>query len=512
MKVNRTKIRCAVYTRKSHEEGLEQEFNSLDAQRQAAEAYIESQRHEGWQCLPKRYDDGGYSGGTMDRPALDELIDDICAGQVDCVVVYKVDRLSRSLLDFAQLISLFDEHEVSFVSVTQQFNTTTSMGRLTLNILLSFAQFEREIIGERIRDKKLATARQGKYIGGQPVLGLDIIDKRYVVNAHEAKIVRRMFETFLELQSCRKVAEGLNAEGIVTKKYSTKSGKDYGGKPWKRRAVYDHLTDRKYIGQIVHKGTSYPGEHAAIVKTDVFEKVQAVLRANKTYSHEHQVERFALLRRMLRCGECGSLIQPAWTNNHGREYRYYTCAKRIKAGYRQCKLPTLPAGEIEAVVVDQLRALLRHPDVIARTYREVQRRTATGPAPETIERLAALRWRRDQIQDSIRTVLSIGNQSEFMAAELKRLNGELNSLDRSIGQIESQPVETGAIELADVTSALQRIDPIWEILHPNEQRRVLELLVETITVSKDHVEVRFRANGIEQVVDELEPMGAGNND
>jgi len=192
MKNKRPKIRCAIYTRKSHEEGLDQEFNSSDAQRQAGEAFVESQRHEGWQCLPKRYDDGGFSGGTIDRPALAALIEDIYAGNVDCVVVYKVDRLSRSLLDFARLIAHFDEHEVSFVSVTQQFHTTTSMGRLTLNILLSFAQFEREIIGERIRDKKLATARQGKYIGGQPVLALDIIDKKYVVNRTEAKLVRRM--------------------------------------------------------------------------------------------------------------------------------------------------------------------------------------------------------------------------------------------------------------------------------------------------------------------------------
>ena len=277
MSVNRTKIRCAIYTRKSHEEGLEQEFNSLDAQRQSSEAYIESQRHEGWQCLEKRYDDGGFSGGTMQRPALDQLLDDICAERIDCVVVYKVDRLSRSLLDFAQLVALFDEHKVSFVSVTQQFNTTTSMGRLTLNILLSFAQFEREIIGERIRDKKLATAQQGKYIGGQPVLGLDIIDRKYVVNRVEEKLVRRMFQLFLELESCRKVAEALNAEGIVTKKYRTKTGKDFGGKPWKGRAVYDVLTDKKYIGQIVHKDKAYAGEHAAIVKTDLFERVQATL-------------------------------------------------------------------------------------------------------------------------------------------------------------------------------------------------------------------------------------------
>ena len=256
---SRPRIRCAIYTRKSHEEGLDQEFNSLDAQRQAGEAYIESQRHEGWQCLATRYDDGGFTGGNMDRPALKALLDDIRGGRIDCVVVYKVDRLSRSLLDFAKLIDVFDEHEVSFVSVTQQFNTTTSMGRLTLNILLSFAQFEREIIGERIRDKKLATARLGKYIGGQPVLGLDIVDKKYVVNRGEATLVRRIFELFLELQSCRKVAEALNAEGLVTKKYRTKTGKECGGVPWKGRTIYDLLTDRKYIGQIRAQGAGLSG-------------------------------------------------------------------------------------------------------------------------------------------------------------------------------------------------------------------------------------------------------------
>jgi len=225
-------VRCAIYTRKSHEEGLDQEFNSLDAQRQSAESYIESQRHEGWQCLRKRYDDGGFTGGNMDRPALAELLGDIQAGRIDCVVVYKVDRLSRSLLDFAKLINLFDKHEVSFVSVTQQFNTTTSMGRLTLNILLSFAQFEREIIGERIRDKKLATARQGKYVGGGPILGLDVVDKKYVINEEEAKQVLSIFNLFEKLESCRKVAVALNAEGIRTKRYVLKSGKIRGGKEW----------------------------------------------------------------------------------------------------------------------------------------------------------------------------------------------------------------------------------------------------------------------------------------
>ncbi|HHK41937.1 MAG TPA: recombinase family protein, partial [Planctomycetaceae bacterium] len=477
MSDRRSKIRCAVYTRKSHEEGLDQEFNSLDAQRQSCEAYIESQRHEGWNCLSNRYDDGGFSGGTMDRPALGRLIDDIESGQIDCVVVYKVDRLSRSLLDFARLIALFDEHDVSFVSVTQQFNTTTSMGRLTLNILLSFAQFEREIIGERIRDKKLATARQGKYIGGQPKLGLDIVDRRYVVNRKEAELVRRIFEMFLQLQSCRKVAEALDAEGIVTKTYTTKTGKTFGGTPWKRRTLYDLLTDQKYIGKIVHKGVAYDAEHPAIVDVAVFEKVQKVLRANKTYTHKQQVRRFALLRRMLTCGECGSRIMPSWCRNHGREYRYYTCSKKVKTGYGKCTLPTLPAGEIEKLVVDHLRFLFRHPDVIARTYREIQRLAECGPSADVLERLERLKARQEQTQTAIRAILDLGqHDSGFMAEELKRLSGELKPLELEIRQLETDTVDGGPVELEQVTDALQRIDPIWDVLHPEEQRRVLDLL------------------------------------
>ncbi len=444
----------------------------------------------------------------MDRPALGRLIDDIQSGQIDCVVVYKVDRLCRSLLDFARLIALFDEHNVSFVSVTQQFNTTTSMGRLTLNILLSFAQFEREIIGERIRDKKLATARQGKYIGGQPKLGLDIVDRRYVVNADEDKLVRRIFEIFLQLQSCRKVAEALNAEGIVTKTYTTKTGKTFGGKPWTGRLVYDLLTDQKYIGKIVHKRVAYDAEHPAIVDAAVFEKIQEVLRANKTYTHKQQAKRFALLRRMLTCGQCGSRIMPAWTRNHGREYRYYTCSKRIKTGYGKCPLPSLPAGEIEKLVVDQLRAILRHPDVIARTYREIQRLAECGPSEDVLERLEHLRRRQEQTQRAIRAIVDLGqHDGGFMAEQLKRLSGELKSLEREIRQLETGAVDAGTFGLNQVTDALQRIDPIWEVLHPQEQRRVLELLVEKITVSKDRVEIRFRSNGIEQIVEELGPIG-----
>jgi site-specific DNA recombinase len=509
---DKKKIRCAIYSRKSHEEGLDQDFNSLDAQRSAAEAYIQSQIHEGWQPIATRYDDGGFSGGNMDRPGLNALIDDIRAGKIDCVVVYKVDRLSRSLLDFARLISVFDEHKVSFVSVTQQFNTTTSMGRLTLNILLSFAQFEREIIGERIRDKKLATARQGKYIGGQPKLGLDIVDRKYVINEDEAPLVRRIFKMSLELQSCRRIAEALNAEGLRTKVYKTKSGKTFGGTRWTERNVYEILTDQKYIGRIVHKGVSYAAEHKAIVGSELFEKVQAVLRSNKTYTHKQQTKRFALLRRMLRCGECGSLVMPAWTRNHGREYRYYTCSKKVKTGYAKCSLPSLPAGEIETVVVDQLRALLRHPEVIARTFREVCASGASGRDPGVVTRLDELRERRHQAEQAARSLLGLQDpESPLVQSELKRLNKEIKSLDASIRGLETSAHKGDAIELSELTDALQRLDPVWEVLYPEEQRRVLELLVETVTVNQQEVEIRFRTIGIEQILYELKPMNGEAN-
>ena len=499
-------IRCAIYSRKSHEEGLDQEFNSLDAQRQSAESYIESQRHEGWQCIRKRYDDPGFSGGTMERPALTELLSDIEARRIDCVVVYKVDRLSRSLLDFAKLISLFDEHAVSFVSVTQQFNTTTSMGRLTLNILLSFAQFEREIIGERIRDKKLATARQGKFFGGGPILGLDIVDRRYVVNDEEAKRVRSIFDLFEQLESCRKVAVALNAEGIRTKRHTTKSGQPRGGKEWTYRSVYQLLINRKYIGQIVHKGKAYPGEHEAILGVEQFERVQAQLRANKTYTHKHQVRRFALLRRMIRCGHCGGRVMPAWTNNHGREYRYYTCAKKVRTGYGECLLPALPAGEIETAVVDQLRTLMRHPEVIARTHREISKSGGAAPDGQALARLDELRKHHEQTQKSIRAVLNVGDQEEgFMADELKRLNSELKSLAKSIRDLEVQATQGQPVELNRIGDALRSIDPVWDALFPEEQQRIAQLLVEEITVSASGIDIRFRTNGIEQIVEELQP-------
>ena len=249
-------VRCAIYTRKSTEEGLDQEFNSLDAQREAAEAFITSQRHEGWCVLPNKYDDGGFSGGTLERPALERLLHDVEDGKVDCIVVYKIDRLSRSLLDFTRLVDLFDRHGVTFVSVTQQFNTTTSMGRLTLNILLSFAQFEREIIGERIRDKVAAAKRKGMYMGGTPPLGynVDHATHRLTVNKKEADLVRQIFRRFIEAQSPINLAKELNEQGHTTKSWTTVKGRNRRGIPWNKSHIYRLLANRTYLGEVCHKG------------------------------------------------------------------------------------------------------------------------------------------------------------------------------------------------------------------------------------------------------------------
>ena len=299
-------LRCAVYTRKSTEEGLEQEFNTLDAQRESAEAYVASQKNEGWVCLPEHYDDGGFSGGNMDRPAIRRLMADIEAGKIDCVVVYKVDRLSRSLLDFAKIMEVFDKRKVAFVSVTQQFNTSTPMGRLVLNVLLSFAQFEREIIGERIRDKIAAQRRKGKWAGGVPVLGYDVdrsnCSPKLVLNAEEATRVRQTFGLYLKLGSLLPVVNELVQRGWFNKAWKTKKNRPKGGQPFDKCSLHNLLTNPIYIGKIKHKTDLYDGEHEAIISPDVFRQVQERLHYNGRTGGVSVRNRYgALLRGLLFC-------------------------------------------------------------------------------------------------------------------------------------------------------------------------------------------------------------------
>ena len=359
------RVRCAIYTRKSSEEGLEQEFNSLQAQREACEAFINSQRHEGWVCLPQAYDDGGFSGATMDRPALQRLLADIAAGRVDTVVVYKIDRLTRSLADFAKIVEILDQRSASFVSVTQQFNTTTSMGRLTLNVLLSFAQFEREVIGERIRDKIAASKKKGMWMGGVPPLGYRVEDRKLVIIDSEAEIVRAIFRRYAELGSVRLLKQELDARGIKSKSWTSASGRPIGGKPFSRGALYLMLQNRTYLGEIVHKGQSHPGDHAPIIDQPLWDAAQSRLADNTAERSSGTRTRQPSLLAGILFDPDGNRMTPTHAVKSATRYRYYVShsliikdPSELSPGLR------LPATEIEQVVTSRLCKWLLDPGSI----------------------------------------------------------------------------------------------------------------------------------------------------
>ncbi len=360
MQAERKRFRCALYTRKSSEEGLEQSFNSLDAQREACLAYVQSQRHEGWKALDTVYDDGGYSGGTIDRPALQALLADIGARKIDVVVVYKVDRLTRSLADFAKIVELFDARGVSFVSVTQQFNTTSSMGRLTLNVLLSFAQFEREVTGERIRDKIAASKKKGMWMGGHVPLGYDLQGRKLTANKREAEIVRGIFERYLALGCVRKLQAEMKTKKILSKKRVSAAGAQSGGLPYSRGALYSILQNRLYIGEIAHRGAVHAGEHAPLVHRDLWEKVQARLKSNGQARRNGAHAKSPSLLAGLLFGAQGERFTPLHSTKKGKRYRYYVSQAVIRNGAGATKeLARIPAHDIEQLVSKRLQTFLR---------------------------------------------------------------------------------------------------------------------------------------------------------
>lgn len=386
--------RCAIYTRKSTSEGLDQDFNTLDAQRESAEAYIASQKGQGWECLPERYDDGGYTGGNVERPALKRLLADIEAGKVDVVVCYKVDRLTRSLTDFARLMEILDKHHASFVSVTQSFDTSNSMGRLTLNVLLSFAQFERELASERTRDKIAAARRKGKWAGGLPVLGYDIVlqpgGNTLAVNPEEADRVRRIFSMYLEHGRVMPVVVACRHMGWTTKSWTAKTGRLMGGKPLSKNLILRILKNPVYLGKVKHHDQIYEGEHEAIIDQETFDAVQARMEANRE-DHGSRVcnTNNALLKGLVQCAHCGcSMVHHAVSKPadpkakssaaRARLYRYYVCSRAQKHGWSSCPGASLPADDLEQFVVSKIRAVVNQDEVmesIAKTT--VERLTIT---------------------------------------------------------------------------------------------------------------------------------------
>jgi site-specific DNA recombinase len=508
-KVAARTIRCAIYTRKSSEEGLEQEFNSLDAQREAAEAYIASQKSEGWVCLADHYDDGGFTGGNTDRPALARMLADVAAGKIDCVVVYKVDRLSRSLMDFARIMEVFDRHRVSFVSVTQHFNTTSSMGRLTLNILLSFAQFEREIIGERIRDKIAAQRRKGKWAGGVPVLGYDVdrsaASPKLVINAEEAERVRSIFALYLKLGSLLPVVQELHSRGWRNKAWTTRSGKPRGGKVFDKCGLYGLLTNPIYTGKVKHKDELFDGEHEPIVPAEQFRKVQAMLQHNgRTGGVEVRNRYGALLKRLLYCKACGRVMVHTFTGRGSKRYRYYTCTHAIKSGRAACPSPSLPAGEIERVVVDQIRCIGQDADLLADVFKQAGEHVEAelsrlNAQCHDLERQLA----RDHAE--MRRLAVQGPADGSTAARIAELNERIQHGETRLVELREENDAAAAEQVteAELKAAFEDFDNVWGALSPREQAEVLRLLIARVDydAAQSSVSVTFHPSGIKALAE-----------
>ena len=423
MENEQIKKRCAIYTRKSVEDGLEMEFNSLVAQREACEAYIASQKANGWVCLPKNYDDGGVSGGTLNRPALKELLADAKNGKIDIIVIYKIDRLSRSICDFAELSKMFDEWGVSFVSVTQEINTSTSAGRMMLNILITFAQYEREVIAERIRDKMSASRKRGQWMGGKVPFGYANVNRRLVPDPETSKQIITMFDLFLKERSTRNVAFALNKMG-----FKTSNGND-----WTPSNVARILNNHTYVGEVFYKGEVYPGEHEALISREVWDETQKYLVLNSRFPKGRQREpRYAQLKGIIRCGHCNCPMTPKHSTRWGRMYFYYQCTEDIRREVHNCPVRIIPATEVEKTVVKHLGLLFSTPSVVS-----------------------------------------------MVAAQ-------------------------SGLSISVVKNTFMDIDSFWNDLFPAEQDRLLQLLVESVTVKEDGIAIKIKTDGMRGLIKELQ--------
>lgn len=506
-------VRCAIYTRKSTEEGLEQEFNTLDAQREAAQAYILSQQQEGWVCLPDRYDDGGFTGGNVERPALQRLLQDIEAGKVDCVVVYKVDRLSRSLLDFSGMMKLFEEHQVSFVSVTQQFNTTNSMGRLILNVLLSFAQFEREIISERTRDKIAATRRKGKWSGGRPPLGFDLDRERrkLVINEHEAMQVRTIFDLYLQHEALLPVVKELEKRGWTNKRWVNRQGTESGGEKFIKTSLHRMLTNVIYLGKNRYKTEVHEGEHEAIIDTEVWNKTQAILQRNSRNGGAWIRNKFGfVLKGLLRCEACGCAMTPSVTSKRGsRRYRYYVCTNAQKRGWDKCPTKSLPANEIEQHVLEQIRRIGQDTTLLHQTLGEARKQNE--------QRLQELESEKEQLKKELqqghRQLQQLSGQLGTVGEQETIIRQMADCQDR-VQQLEQRLLKTkehahklqgNPLDETEVEEAFRLFDPMWDRMTSQEQLRLFHLLIQQVKYHGEtgRLSITFTASGIAALTQEI---------
>ena len=506
---NKTTVRCAIYTRKSTEEGLDQEFNSLHAQREAGQAYIVSQRHAGWIPLAEHYDDGGFSGGSMHRPALQRLLADIAAGKIDCVLVHRVDRLSRSLLDFAKMMEILDKHHVAFVSITQQFNSATSMGRLVLHVLLSFAQFEREIISERTRDKIAAARRKGMWCGGMPVLGYDVdAQGKLVINEREAKQVRMLFALYVQHGSLRQVLQETDRLGWRTKCWQTQQGDQRGGRPFTKSTLHQLLTNVTYLGKVRYKHEVHLGEHQPIIANDIGDQVRHLLRHHgRDEPHPHHPSD-ALLKSLLFCQSCRHAMTPAHSVARGKKYCYYICTTRQKLGAHRCPAKPLPADRMENAVLAQLRTLARHPtqwqDYLQHAQPLVSDRLTELAAEKAILDQELTQWKKD-LRCLARHLASGQNGAATAISRLADLQQQILGGERRATELAEDMVALRQQQVTqdELAQAAALLDGPWADLSRSDQARVLRHLLERIDCEAGNITITFNAAGIKSLVEEL---------
>jgi DNA invertase Pin-like site-specific DNA recombinase len=493
--------RCAIYTRKSTTIGLEQEFNSLDAQREACEQYIRSQAALGWQLVLEEYSDGGYSGANIQRPAFQRLMQDVEARRIDIVVVHRVDRLSRSLLDFAKLMDRFNRAGVAFVSVTQNFSTADAMGRLTLNVLMSFAEFERAMIGERTRDKMSAARRKGRWTGGPAPLGYDVVDRKLVVNETEAALVRRIFALYLDLRSAVAVARALNAESQTTKHHVSTKGNNHGARAWDRQAVLHILRNPIAAGLMSCHDEVHEGQHQAIIDQVTYRRVQSMLDERSGERTHWGRNPGYILTGIIRCALCGQAYTPASTRRGSREYRYYRCSTRDKRGHDACAGGPLPARAIEDFVVARVRDALADGTLAADVTRAVKDRLADQRASLVTERrelpskIAALSSEGKRLVEAVSNVKGAGQR--LLDAKLQEVGEQLGRLEARLREVEHRLslLDGCEFEAEWVSQCLADFNLVWDTLSSENRGRLVRAVIERVEVDEPKGDVRtFIAN------------------
>lgn len=482
-------VRCAIYVRQSVEDRTDNGFTSLDAQREAGEAFVRTMQGEGWVALPERYDDGGFTGGNTERPALKRLIQDIQDGKIDTLIVYKIDRLSRSLLDFLKLIEFFEQYNVAFVAVTQQINTATSAGKLMLHILASFASYERALISERTSDKMCAARRKGKWMGGPPPLGYkpDWEKKKLIVEPSEAAMVRELFDLYLQHRSLIDVCRVVNERGWTTKTTVYKNGVHKAGVAWNKARLYDILANVTYIGKVSHKGQLYDGEQDAIVDKRVFREVQKLLKDNSQNGGANVKNKHgALLRGLLKCGHCGSAMTHTYAKKGNRLYRYYMCNTRMKRGKDACPTPALPAQEIEDFVVEQIRKVAQDPELQRQVFDEVvrQQKKLIPKLEKEQKRLQReVQAKREEIKRLATAIGATETPVPSLTERLARLETVVTKLDGRVAEIDCELTahRGSAASQESIANALSEFDAVWEVLSHIEQVQLIPGITESVS-------------------------------